>query len=242
MEQTNKVFVIVTQLSSLVSYQQLLTSITSLDILSKRKKLRAFKQQLGKELLGKFLAKHLDLKVDVEKLWGKEENGRPYLTNFNLDFNLSHSGDWLAIIIAPATPLYSVAIDIESKQTRNFLALLQSLGEQGEKEFANQALVRRLPTEEQRFYYLWCGREALTKVRGGGIKDFSLIKSRVNSLQELEYTFSLVEKGKLIFIEETEFYLCVFISYRLHGITFFFWQDEDFIEFKSQLSLVTKIN
>jgi 4'-phosphopantetheinyl transferase len=87
--------------------------------------------------------------------------GRPYLSRPSaaLDFNLSHSGEWAALAIAPAR--LRVGIDVERITSLPDLdRLLQAICTPSER-----ARMAALPPEERlgSFFALWTRREALTK-------------------------------------------------------------------------------
>lgn len=237
MQPKSQAFIILTQLSSLEAYQQLQVSLGVVDKIQLRKQIRAFKRQLGQELLTKFL----DLKQDVTKLWQREANGRPYLANLEIDFNISHAGDWLALIIAPNTCLHSVAIDLESKRVRDFPALIQSLGQQAQQKFSHPLLAKIFPNLEARFYYFWCGHEALSKVNGGGLKDFAAITLTQTEEQELAYTFPLAKKGKLLFFQEPEFYLAAYVKQGIAELNYYLWKDKIFKQINLSPTLETPV-
>ena len=90
----------------------------------------------------------------------KEPRGRPYLEGCSLDFNLSHSGDW---VVAAFFRLGRVGVDIEQvKSERKLRAIARRFFS------ADEALqVEQGPAEV--FYRLWTGKEAALKMTGQGI-------------------------------------------------------------------------
>jgi 4'-phosphopantetheinyl transferase len=78
------------------------------------------------------------------------EHGKPAL--INIEFNLSHSGDWAMIAVARSIP---VGVDIERMRANvDMPALLRRLGE------------TELPQGEPELYQVWTRREARTKAEG----------------------------------------------------------------------------
>jgi 4'-phosphopantetheinyl transferase len=86
------------------------------------------------------------------------EHGKPALLPFSdIQFNLSHAGDWAMIAISHSVP---VGVDIEHIRTNFDIApLLHRLGETD------------LPGETQQLYQVWTRREAKSKAAGGALFD-----------------------------------------------------------------------
>lgn len=93
-----------------------------------------------------------------------EAYGKPYLSCGSLHFNLSHSGDFLAIAVADFP---QIGIDIEAVAPRN------SLDSLAKRVFSAGELAewRQLPADQQLnvFYRLWTKKEAFVKAVGRGI-------------------------------------------------------------------------
>jgi 4'-phosphopantetheinyl transferase len=84
------------------------------------------------------------------------KNGKPALLPFTqIEFNLSHSGDWAVIAISRSVP---VGVDIERIRADVEMApLLRRLGEVD------------LPPSQLELYQAWTRREARTKASGGAL-------------------------------------------------------------------------
>lgn len=99
---------------------------------------------------------------DVEIL--KSEHGKPYLAEGMPFFNVSHSGDKLAIAV---TDIGDVGIDIEQDKKRYSLHAL------AERCFAPEELTYwsslDIVMQTQVFYRFWTGKEAYVKAIGRGI-------------------------------------------------------------------------
>jgi 4'-phosphopantetheinyl transferase len=82
------------------------------------------------------------------------QHGKPALLPFpDIEFNLSHAGDWAMIAVARSVP---VGVDIERIRANvDMAALLRRLGETD------------LPKSEPELYQVWTRREARTKAEGG---------------------------------------------------------------------------
>jgi 4'-phosphopantetheinyl transferase len=86
------------------------------------------------------------------------QHGKPALLPFSdVEFNLSHSGDWAMIAVALSIP---VGVDIEHLRLNvDMVPLLQRLGETD------------LPATTQELYQAWTRREAKSKAAGGALFD-----------------------------------------------------------------------
>lgn len=103
----------------------------------------------------------------------RNEKGRPeFSAKFcqTLDFNLSHSGDWVAVILQVGAK--GVGVDIETGKARHFERLLAHFGTKDEQDFFAQK-----PSAE-RFYHIWCAREAVLKANGAGLGKLSSIRHK----------------------------------------------------------------
>ncbi|UTF59718.1 4'-phosphopantetheinyl transferase superfamily protein [Gilvimarinus sp. DA14] len=95
------------------------------------------------------------------------DQGKPILDHSGgVHFNLSHSGDWLALGISCCGPL---GIDLEQAQKkRPWLAIAKQFFTSAEVEklsFLNEAAL------EREFYRLWTLKEAFFKARGTGLAE-----------------------------------------------------------------------
>ncbi|WP_156104068.1 4'-phosphopantetheinyl transferase family protein [Shewanella mangrovi] len=100
-----------------------------------------------------------------------DSQGKPQLSveqqaQYSLHFNLSHSGDYLAIAVSDHAWL---GVDIENtKVTRNWSEIAKHYFAESEYQ-----LLQRLPETQQAvmFYRLWVLKEALMKARGTGLRE-----------------------------------------------------------------------
>jgi 4'-phosphopantetheinyl transferase len=90
------------------------------------------------------------------------EHGKPALLPFSdVEFNLSHSGDWAMIAVARSIP---VGVDIERiRPNVDMVPLLRRLGEISAET--------DLPNTTQELYRVWTRREARSKAAGGALFD-----------------------------------------------------------------------
>ncbi|MDO3387817.1 4'-phosphopantetheinyl transferase superfamily protein [Gilvimarinus sp. SDUM040013] len=95
------------------------------------------------------------------------KSGKPFLPHqTNQHFNLSHSGDWLAIILSQAGP---VGIDIESpRKSRDLMAIARHYFHP--REIEHMATLNGAEQHKE-FYRLWTLKEAFFKARGTGISE-----------------------------------------------------------------------
>lgn len=92
------------------------------------------------------------------------ENGKPYLQNSNLQFNLSHSGDYALLAV---TRQAYVGIDIEDCTRKvEYLELAQRFFHPDEYQ-----QLSKLPDNDLQhaFFQVWTAKEALVKATGQGI-------------------------------------------------------------------------
>ncbi|MGR3807366.1 4'-phosphopantetheinyl transferase [Pasteurella testudinis DSM 23072] len=159
-------------------------------------------------LLAKLLA-HFQQPLELLTQIQRTASGRPYFAATpQIDFNISHSADWVAVVIAIAEQgesAVAVAIDIESPQkTRNFNGLLRFYAsEQEQRWFAEQ------PYAEAAFYRTWCPREAVLKSQGVGIVK---LRSVIHRPDRLQIECAYAPQGKLFFSDELPFYLAYFLQ------------------------------
>lgn len=154
-----------------------------------------------------FIQYHLDLTL-LDNIQ-KTASGRPYILHPHIDFNISHSGEWVAIIFRYSSQKKVVGIDIEHPQKkRRYQALLEYYATKQEiSEIYNIHYLPTLAEFEQRFYLSWCLREAILKSQGVGIIKLSEVQ---HSLSQ-QYIYSQhCPLGKLFFFHQLPCYLAYF--------------------------------
>ncbi len=152
----------------------LLPPISYLSTIFKHTSMASNKQRQRK--IGYFLLWKLLQQLGQEQVFAqgieKDQQGRPHFNAPQFDFNLSHSGDWVAVILVQRAHNESVAIDIEHPlRVRNFERLLHYYA--SETEIAWWQLQQK---QDEAFYLTWCAREAILKAKGRGIGAISKVR------------------------------------------------------------------
>lgn len=190
-----------------------------------------------------FLLDHIFEQYALDKTLLKNilrtESGRPYIKSDQIDFNISHSGEWVAIIFAISKNKKMVGIDIEHPQkTRRYLDLLAYYAKPQEIiEIQNKNILPQLTNIASRFYLSWCLREAVLKSQGVGIIKLSEVK---HSLSQQTIHSSHCPTGKLCFHADLPFYLAYFFEQSSEAVQLppiFQWKNKqcDLIEFPPTL-------
>ncbi|WP_052122477.1 4'-phosphopantetheinyl transferase family protein [Chelonobacter oris] len=184
------------------------------------------KQRRQSSILAHFLLvkllEHFRQPISFIERIQRTASGRPYFADTpQIDFNISHSGDWVAVVIAITEPHESavaVAVDIESPQKqRNFDGLMRFYASESERRW-----FERQARREAAFYRTWCPREAVLKSQGVGIVK---LRSVVHQPQQLRIQCDYAPKGKLFFSDELPFYLAYFLQQNEETLPeLFHWQ------------------
>lgn len=92
------------------------------------------------------------------------EHGKPELVGTSLQFNLSHSGDWLACAVTAGTP---VGVDLERcRPERASVKVARRFFRDEEAELLENSSGSSMA---ERFYDFWTLKEAAVKARGGAL-------------------------------------------------------------------------
>ncbi len=137
----------------------------------------------------------------------RTETDRPQFPFSDFDFNISHSGDWVAVILHISQPgeKSAVGIDIESPcKERPYLALLEHFASAEEIHWFQQQT-----NPKSAFYRIWCLREAVLKSQGVGIAKLSEVTHQPETLQIIS---AHCPRGQLCFTDELPFYLAFFVN------------------------------
>lgn len=138
----------------------------------------------------------------------RTESGRPFINLPQIDFNISHSGEWVAVIFSNSFTKLAVGIDIEHPQkVRRYTDLIRYYANTEEQEVLLNKHCPLLENLAQRFYLSWCLREAVLKSQGIGIVKLSEVKHIPLKKQIFS---AYCPSGKLHFITELPFYLSYF--------------------------------
>lgn len=127
----------------------------------KDRQARIISKAILRVLLGRYLA------IDPKEVrFQSDKNKKPFVgqTNGNqLQFNISHSGDWILIAVSDT----SVGIDLEQADASfNYQNMLSFSFSQPEINFIKQS-----DFPYQSFYQLWTRKECLLKATGTGLID-----------------------------------------------------------------------
>lgn len=143
--------------------------------------------------------------------------GRPEFPSENIDFNISHSGDWVAVVLSVSPTKSDVGIDIEIPKTeRNFTALLAHFAPQTEQHW-----LKKQKNIVAGFYRCWCLREAVLKSQGIGIVKLSEVQ---HLPEKLQIRSAYCSAGQLLFSEELPFYFALFAAgNELNEAQYFSW-------------------
>lgn len=154
------------------------------------------------------LLKKYDLDLRLLENIQHTASGRPFVNSEQIDFNISHSGDWIAVIFSHFFTKLAVGIDIEHPQKeRRYADLIRHYANVEEQAALLNEDCLLLNNLSQRFYLSWCLREAILKSQGVGIAKLS----EVRHLPLEKRIFSAhCPKGKLHFVSELPFYLSYF--------------------------------
>ncbi|HEV7427431.1 MAG TPA: 4'-phosphopantetheinyl transferase superfamily protein [Thermoanaerobaculia bacterium] len=111
----------------------------------------------SRQLLGRYLARD-----PATLLIDEEEFGKPFLRGREFEFNVSHSGDLVALAFTKETP---VGVDVERRrELSDALALAQRYFSAEEV-----AIVERAADAGEAFFAIWTAKEAIVKASGKGI-------------------------------------------------------------------------
>lgn len=171
-------------------------------------------------------------------------SGRPYITDSRVDFNISHSGEWVAIIFSFGEPQKAVGIDIEHPQkTRRYLDLLHYYAQPQEiAEITDPHILPHLTDIASRFYLSWCLREAVLKSQGVGIVKLSEVQ---HSLRDQRITSAYCPTGTLCFHPDLPFYLAYFFEQSpamLSLPAIFQWHDQKMIAVSHSSPILYQVN
>lgn len=145
-------------------------------------------EMLCKKAVAEFCS--VDEKAIVLKIG---ENGKPYVENFDVEFNVSHSGD----IVVCAVSSRAVGIDVEKIRAIN-LSIAKRVCSQKELEF----IFGRVPTDSdfslcdneeilRRFFALWTKKEAYAKCTGKGISGGLYFTPECETIYDDGYVISI---------------------------------------------------
>ena len=210
--------------------------------LTERQLKRWKSRRMANFLLKTLLAKH-GLDPNLTEQIQRAKNGRPYLERKDVDFNITHSGDYVAIIFSKSaenkrSPV--VGIDLEHPQKiRRFEPLICHYADEVEVE---QLLEKPqiLSNLAERFYLSWCLREAVLKSQGVGIIKLSEVTHRPN---ESVIRSAYCPRGQLHFYHQFPFFLAYFFEEsEQYQLEFSEWKADNLQKIERFSPLVYSVN
>ena len=115
-------------------------------------------------------------KIDIQRT----KNGKPYIKDSKLNFNVSHSAD--AIIAIVGLGYDSLGIDMEVLQNKDREKIIKRFFKKDEIAFINSSEDKNLE-----FYRIWTKKEAYIKKNALNMTYIS----KINVLKEKVYTFTI---------------------------------------------------
>ena len=115
-------------------------------------------------------------KIDIQRT----KNGKPYIKDSKLNFNISHSAD--AIIAIVGLGYDSLGIDMEVLQNKDREKIIKRFFQKDEIAFINSSEDKNLE-----FYRIWTKKEAYIKKNALNMTYIS----KINVLKEKVYTFTI---------------------------------------------------
>lgn len=123
----------------------------------------------------------------AENDFSKEAGGRPFFPDRDVDFNISHSGDAVAVSYIDKKD-YRVGCDIERIRTRK---RIEKIAEDKFSASENNYLFSDGTFNEVNFFRIWTLKECYIKLRGLSIFDMSKVPSFINEIPQTQnYDFS----------------------------------------------------
>lgn len=99
----------------------------------------------------------------------KNENGRPYFSGSNVDFNISHSQNMVAVSHVSSKGIHT-ACDVQFEKHRaNTMQIAENFFTDSEKEY--------ILHNEKRFFEIWTLKECFLKLRGFSVFDMKSVPS-----------------------------------------------------------------
>ncbi len=152
---------------NLITDEEYERELNALPLLRRREILRKADIKNRKlSLAGDVLAKRAILELSNGRetpIFAKGENGKPYCINYPYHFNISHSEKYTVVAVADRP----IGVDIEVIRPFSAAATAKFLTEE-EKNYI--VLDDNPDKRNERFFKLWCAKEAYLKLIGTGLK------------------------------------------------------------------------
>lgn len=153
-----------------------------------------------------FLGSRLLLKIllNREEMILYDENGKPYLSDNSYRISISHSKNWMAVIVHPSK---TVGIDIECPNPKIQKIYTRFLSETEQSQLSNGKNLEQLQLA-------WSAKEALYKIIGREAIDFAkqlhILPFEVNSQGELKAKHIPTNTNYTLNYFQTEAYTLVY--------------------------------
>lgn len=138
--------------------------------------------------------KQLNVSLDFKVYY--KGNGKPYLQDYPLYFNLSHSGNYVVCAISTR----EVGVDIQEYKKADVERLARRFFSKEEQSFLKACAHEK--EQNELFYHLWTRKEAYGKLTGEGIA--AAIDKNVLPLIKGKSTVAVAEDDTQLFWQEWE--------------------------------------
>lgn len=131
---------------------------------------------------GQFLLRHALGEDAYEKAaFAKGEHGKPYIKGHPNHYNISHSGQYVVLVMANS----EVGVDVQEKRTVRMEAMAKRFFSKEEWQVFSECGSE----EEQKdlFYYIWCRKEAYGKYLGTGLNTKVLQTNVLESVKDVQW-------------------------------------------------------
>ena len=135
----------------------------------------------GEMLARKAIAEYLGVNAE-DIIFAFGENGKPYVKDLNVEFNISHSGDF-AVCAVNETP---IGIDVEKLRPVDLRVAKRVCDKEelfylfGKAPEASEFVYTEKKELITRFFEIWTAKEACVKQIGSGIKDIGVKPETLN--------------------------------------------------------------
>ncbi|QFG00389.1 hypothetical protein PB01_17135 [Psychrobacillus glaciei] len=167
-----------------------------LEEINRKKSYRDYKNSILGYLGICFILHHFYGKDILKLEFFYNKNGKPFLKNSSLNFNLSHSENWIFCAVGNEI----VGVDVEKMNPISFELLISNFSEEEKTVFDKVLVEEKLPL----FYEIWVIKECYSKAIGTGLTDELL---QTNTYKYLKTDYPRIEILEID--EEYKFSICV---------------------------------
>lgn len=108
----------------------------------------------------------------------KDAYGKPYIVGKPIYYNISHSGQYAVLVISDS----DVGVDVQLKKKAQKRKLAERFFSKREQE-----MVRTDKEDGERFYRIWCRKEAYGKYLGVGLNEAILLANVFSEIPDVEF-------------------------------------------------------